>query len=81
MRLNLHKRIEPELEVLRKNCNFTLAEAEVFDLLAKGSSIKEISIKLCISEASVSRRVKDIKDKVERNDDYGGKDCTDLGKN
>ena len=50
MRLNLHKLVKPELEMLRENCNFTFAEMEVFNLLSKGISIREISMTLCMSE-------------------------------
>jgi hypothetical protein len=46
MRLNLHKLVKPELEMLRENCNFTFAEMEVFNLLSKGISIREISMTL-----------------------------------
>lgn len=71
MSMKLHKLIKPELELLRENCNFTYAEMEVFDMLSKGMGIREISLKLCISESSVSRRIRDIKDKVERNGKLG----------
>jgi len=74
MRIRLDKLIKPELEELKENCNFTFAEMEVFNLLAKGISIKEISIALCISEAAVSRKIKRIKDKIERCDRYGRKE-------
>lgn len=80
MGMKLHKLIKPELEQLKDNCNFSFAEMEVFEMLAKGKSIREISMTLCMSEASVNRRIKSIKDKVERNYDYGRKDSTYLGK-
>lgn len=80
MKINLHKLIKPELELLKENCNFTFAEMEVFELLSKGFSIREISLKLCISEPTVNRRIKNIKDKVERNDSYGREHSTYLGK-
>ena len=70
MGLNLHKLIKPELEVLKDNCNFTFAEMEVFDLLAKGYSIKQISIELCLSEPSVNRKIKCIKEKIKRTNSY-----------
>jgi DNA-binding NarL/FixJ family response regulator len=79
MRLNLHKLVKPELEMLRENCNFTFAEMEVFNLLSKGISIREISMTLCMSEASVNRKIKNIRDKIERNYNYGRKDSTYLG--
>lgn len=80
MGIKLHKLIKPELEFLKDNCNFTYAEMEVFDLLAKGHSIKQISIELSMSEPSVNRRIKGIKNKIERNDNYGRSNKgTDLG--
>lgn len=66
MRIKLSKLIKPELESLRENCNFTYAEMEVFDLLAKGHSIKQISIELSMSEPSVNRRIREIREKVNR---------------
>ena len=79
MGMKLNKLIKPELEQLKENCNFSLAEMEVFELLAKGISIREISMRLCMSEASVNRKIKNIKDKIERNYSYGRKDSTYLG--
>lgn len=70
MSMKLHKLIKPELEFLRENCNFTLAEMEVFNLLAKGYSIKQISMELSMSEPSVNRKIKDIKEKVNRSNNY-----------
>lgn len=81
MRLNLHKLVKPELEMLRENCNFTFAEMEVFNLLSKGISIREISMTLCMSEASVNRKIKGIRDKIERNREYGTAHSTYLAKN
>lgn len=70
MSLKLHKLIKPELELLKDNCNFTFAEMEVFELLAKGFSIKQISMELCLSEPSVNRKIKCIKEKVDRTNKY-----------
>lgn len=70
MKINLHKLIKPELELLKENCNFTFAEMEVFELLSKGFSIREISLKLCISEPTVNRKIRDIKIKIERSKNY-----------
>lgn len=66
MGMKLHKLIKPELEFYKEHCNFTLAEAEIFDLLAKGLSIKQISMKLCLSEPSVHRKIKDIRTKIDK---------------
>lgn len=70
MGMKLYKLIKPELEFLKEHCNFTYAEMEVFDLLAKGHSIKQISMELSMSEPSVNRKIKDIKEKINRTNNY-----------
>lgn len=57
---------KPELEKLKENCNFSEEEEVIFNYLSKQKSIREISIKMNISEPTVNRRVKDLKIKVER---------------
>lgn len=55
---------EPERDRLRDLCNFTPEEREVFELRTSGRSLVEISMTLCISEATVSRRLKAVKRKI-----------------
>lgn len=57
---------EPERVRLREMCNFTPEEREVFELRTSGRSLVEISMALCISEATVSRRIRAIKRKIVR---------------
>ena len=47
-----------------ENCNFINQEKEVFTLSRQGFSILEISLKLNISTATVSRRIYSIKKKI-----------------
>ena len=78
MRIRLDKLVKPELELLRESCNFTFEEEQVFDFLSKGRSIREISMRINCSEPTVSRRIRTIKDKIERVG-VNGK-STNLGK-
>lgn len=55
---------EPECEYFRKMCNFTPEELEVFDLRVKAKSIIEIQIALNMSESTVNRRIRSIKNKI-----------------
>ena len=64
---NLHLKGEftkPECDRFRELCNFTEDERKVFDLRVKGKSITEISLDLCMAEATVNRRIKAIKRKI-----------------
>ena len=45
-------------------CGFTDEEIEVLRLRARGKSIVQIAIELSLSEATVSRRIRSIKDKI-----------------
>jgi excisionase family DNA binding protein len=65
---NFHKLSKPELEYLRENCNFTTDETKVIDYLCSGKSYMEISLKMNCSIATISRKVRTIKDKVERSE-------------
>lgn len=60
--------IKPELEEIIKNANFTTEENEIFKMLACGKSLEQISQKLLLSKSTVSRRIADIKAKIERTD-------------
>lgn len=55
---------EPECERFRRECNFTSEERSVFDLRVKAHSIVEIQQALNMSEATVSRRIRNIKRKI-----------------
>lgn len=56
----------PECDFFRDQCNFTQDEREVFDLRVRGESYISISMKLNMSEATVKRRIRDIKKKILR---------------
>lgn len=57
---------KPECDRFRELCNFTEDERKVFDLRVTDHSIIEISMALCMSEATVKRRIKGIKNKIYR---------------
>lgn len=66
-RLNLKGEFtKPECDRFRELCNFTEDERKVFDLRVTGHSIIEISMALCMGEATVKRRIKGIKNKIYR---------------
>lgn len=67
--MKFSKLTKPELEEIIENANFTEEENKIFNFLSTGKSLEEISQALSISKATLSRRVKDIKIKIERNDD------------
>lgn len=64
--MKFSKLTRPELEEILKNANFTDEEAEVFKLLVANKSLEEVSQRLLISKTTTSRRVADIKEKIER---------------
>jgi excisionase family DNA binding protein len=66
--MKFSKLTKPELEAIIENANFTDEEYEIFIFLSSGKSLEEISQTLSTSKATLSRRVKDIKIKIERND-------------
>ena len=55
---------EPECERFRRECNFTPEELRVFDLRVKDHSLVEIQLALGMSEATVTRRIRNIKKKI-----------------
>lgn len=59
---------KPELEDILRNANFTDEETEVLELLIAGKSLEEIAQRLLLSKTTISRRVKNIKTKIERSD-------------
>ena len=54
----------PEVEYLRQECNFTDAERAVFDLRVTARSVIQIADMLHMSEATVYRRLRNIKRKI-----------------
>lgn len=57
---------QPELEELRRLCNFTPREREVFDARAKGQSVIEARFSLSLSERTVERESAKIRKKIAR---------------
>ena len=57
---------KPELDMLIDQCNFTVQELEYFNLKSKDISNVEISIKMNISESTVSKLAKKVKSKIFR---------------
>ena len=59
---------KPELDKITENANFTEEEQEIFKLLMANKSLEEIAQRLLLSKATISRRVKNIKNKAERSE-------------
>lgn len=53
-----------QLNYYINECGFTEEEEEVLRLRARGKSIVQISMAMSCSEATVSRRIKTIKNKI-----------------
>lgn len=53
-----------EYEYFTKNCNFTDRQKEILDLRRKGLSIVSISMRLYLSERTINREIKRIKNKI-----------------
>ena len=59
----------PELEYILNNANFTVEQEEIFKMLTSKygrASIVNISLKMNMSESTVKRRIKQIKNKIIR---------------
>ena len=59
----------PELEYILANANFTVEQEKIFKMLTSKygrASIVNISIKMNMSESTVKRRIKQIKNKILR---------------
>lgn len=56
----------PELEIILEDANFTEEEEQIFRLLAKGLSNREISFRQSLCERSVSRKKKLIENKINK---------------
>ena len=57
---------EPELEELRRLCNFTPREREVFDARARGMGVVETQFALHMSERTIERDSQRIRAKIAR---------------
>ena len=60
---------KPELEYILNNANFTIEQEEIFKMLTSKygrASIVNISIKMHMSESTVKRKIKQIKNKILR---------------
>lgn len=57
---------KPELDRFRELCNFTDDELEYFNLRARDCSNVEIALRMCVSEAQVSKLAKRVKSKMIR---------------
>lgn len=57
---------KPELEKILENANFTEEEERIFKLLSRNFTQKEIVARLCVSQRTLKRRIRNIKNKIER---------------
>ena len=56
----------PELEELKEDLNLTEEELKVFEMLSKGRSNVQIAIDCCVATSTVSNRIKDISNKINK---------------
>lgn len=61
--MKFSKLTKPEIEGIFARANFTDEEEQIFRLLCKGNTQKEVSYKLSISVSTVERTVREIKRK------------------
>lgn len=66
--MKLSKLTKPELERISNNANFTEEEQKIFGLISQGKNLQEIACRLSLSKSTVSRRLRDIQDKIERSE-------------
>ena len=64
--MNFNRFAEPECEKFRQKCNFSNAERNIFDFLAKGHSRLEAAVALHMSVPTIDRRIRQIKQKIEK---------------
>ena len=57
---------KPELEKILENANFTEEEERIFKLLSRNFTQKEIVARLCVSQRTLERRIRNTKNKIER---------------
>lgn len=65
-RLKISNFTVPELEMLRKLCNFTDSERVYFNLRSKNYSNVQIALAMHVSESTVSKLAKRVKSKIKR---------------
>lgn len=53
-----------EFEVIKEKCMFNEELSKILEYRIKNYSITEIALKLNLSESTVSRRIKEIKNKI-----------------
>lgn len=61
--------VKSELDYILENANFTIEQEEIFKMLTSKygrASIVNIAIKMNMSESTVKRRIKQIKNKILR---------------
>ena len=61
--------VKSELDYILENANFTIEQEQIFKMLTSKygrASIVNISIKMNMSESTVKRRIKQIKNKILR---------------
>lgn len=63
---------KPELEELKENCGFTDIERTIFDMLRNDKSSQYIANKLYLSVPTIDRKIRKIRDKIERLGDMNG---------
>ena len=66
------KLTKPELEELTANCGFTDNELVIIKMLRNEKTCIEIANKLFLSVPTIDRRVRKIRNKIERLDDMNG---------
>lgn len=60
--------VKAEVDYILASANLTEDEEELFNVLARGMTITEASVELGMSDATIDRKIKKIKDKIERVD-------------
>ena len=62
----LSRLTKPELEELTERCCFTENELLIFEMLRKEKTSLEMAEKMCLSVPTIDRRIKGIREKIER---------------
>ena len=57
---------KPELDMFRDKCNFTPDELEYFNLRSQDMSNVQIALTMNVSESTVSKLARKVKDKIKR---------------
>lgn len=63
---------KPELEELKENCGFTDTEKIIFTMLQNDKSSQYMANKLYVSVPTIDRKIKKIRNKIERLNDMNG---------